>query len=102
MLQPNPESSGLTFDDDEGGALYDAAISVGDLDDAEEDDFELAFPGTAPLGVEMQIIDNTPETGELLSAKPFVQVTWADGVDPASGRPLEIPGARVMAFPGTS
>jgi quinohemoprotein ethanol dehydrogenase len=34
------------------------------------------------------------ETGELLSAKPFVQVTWADGVDPASGRPLEIPGAR--------
>ena len=28
------------------------------------------------------------ETGEFLSAKPFVTVTWADGVDPESGRPI--------------
>ena len=28
-------------------------------------------------------------TGELLSAKPYVEVTWASGVDPESGRPVE-------------
>jgi len=34
------------------------------------------------------------ETGELLSAEPFATVTWASGVDPVSGRPIENPGAR--------
>ena len=29
------------------------------------------------------------ETGELLSAEPYVEVTWATGVDPATGRPIE-------------
>lgn len=33
-------------------------------------------------------------TGKLLSAKPFVQVNWADGVDLKTGRPKEHPGAR--------
>jgi quinohemoprotein ethanol dehydrogenase len=32
------------------------------------------------------------ETGELLSADPFVNVTWAKGVDLASGRPIEAEG----------
>ena len=34
------------------------------------------------------------ETGELLSAKPYVPVTWATEIDLASGRPVEAPGAR--------
>ncbi|MEZ4281495.1 MAG: PQQ-dependent dehydrogenase, methanol/ethanol family [Myxococcota bacterium] len=29
------------------------------------------------------------KTGELISAKPFVEVTWASGVDPKTGRPIE-------------
>jgi glucose dehydrogenase len=34
------------------------------------------------------------QTGEFLSAKPFVdQVTWASGIDPKSGRPVESPAA---------
>lgn len=33
-------------------------------------------------------------TGEFLSGKPFVQVTWAKGLDPKTGRPIEQPGAR--------
>jgi quinohemoprotein ethanol dehydrogenase len=33
-------------------------------------------------------------TGELLSATPYVPVTWAERVDLASGRPVEAPGAR--------
>lgn len=31
-------------------------------------------------------------TGELLSAEPFAEVTWAKGVDLATGRPIEVEG----------
>ena len=34
------------------------------------------------------------ETGELLSARPYVPVTWASHVDLATGRPVESPEAR--------
>jgi quinohemoprotein ethanol dehydrogenase len=34
------------------------------------------------------------ETGELISAEPYVQTTWASHVDPETGRPVEIEGAR--------
>ena len=37
------------------------------------------------------------ETGELLSAAPFVPVTWATRVDLATGRPVETPEARFYA-----
>jgi quinohemoprotein ethanol dehydrogenase len=33
-------------------------------------------------------------TGELISAKPFVPVTWANSVDLKTGRPIENPNAR--------
>jgi PQQ-dependent dehydrogenase (methanol/ethanol family) len=32
------------------------------------------------------------ESGELISAEAFAPVTWATGVDPESGRPVEAPG----------
>jgi quinohemoprotein ethanol dehydrogenase len=38
------------------------------------------------------IIDR--DTGKLLSAEPFTKVTWAKGVDLATGRPIENPDAR--------
>lgn len=38
-------------------------------------------------------------TGKLLSAKPFVNVRWADGVDMNTGRPREVPGARYSNGP---
>ena len=34
------------------------------------------------------------ETGELLSAEPFVKVNWASGYDMNTGRPIENPAAR--------
>jgi len=34
------------------------------------------------------------ETGELLSAKNFVDINWASHVDMETGRPVELPGAR--------
>jgi quinohemoprotein ethanol dehydrogenase len=45
------------------------------------------------------------ETGELLSAEPYVKVTWAEGIDKATGRPIEAPGMRykdagIVVVPG--
>ncbi len=34
------------------------------------------------------------ETGELISAEPYVAVNWATHVDPETGRPVEVPGVR--------
>ncbi len=34
------------------------------------------------------------ETGKLISAKPFVETTWASSVDSATGRPVILPNAR--------
>jgi quinohemoprotein ethanol dehydrogenase len=47
------------------------------------------------------------ETGELLAAEKYVQVTWASHVDLATGRPVEVPeglyeGAPALVFPGPS
>jgi quinohemoprotein ethanol dehydrogenase len=38
-------------------------------------------------------------TGELISAEPFVEVTWARGVDKKTGRPIEVPAARYKDAP---
>jgi len=34
------------------------------------------------------------ETGEFISGEAFVNVTWATGLDPDTGRPIEVPSAR--------
>ena len=39
------------------------------------------------------------ETGELISANPYVQTTWATHVDPETGRPVEVEGARYVGGP---
>lgn len=36
-------------------------------------------------------------TGEFISAKPYIPITWATHVDPESGRPVETPNARYQA-----
>jgi len=45
----------------------------------------------APKNGFFYVVDR--ETGELLSAKPYVKVSWATGVDPETGRPIEAPEA---------
>jgi len=47
----------------------------------------------APKNGFFYVIDR--ETGKSISAKPYVSVTWASGIDPATGRPIENPEARV-------
>jgi PQQ-dependent dehydrogenase (methanol/ethanol family) len=39
------------------------------------------------------------ENGDLISADPYVQVTWATHVDPETGRPVEVEGARYKEGP---
>ena len=46
----------------------------------------------APKNGFFYVIDRTD--GELLSAEPFVEVTWASRVDMRTGRPVETPNAR--------
>jgi len=43
------------------------------------------------------VIDRT--NGKLISAKPFSTVTWATGIDLATGRPIENPAARKTSDP---
>ena len=50
------------------------------------------------------VLDRT--NGKLLSAKPFVPVTWASSIDMSTGRPVENPSARYkeqvdLQVPGT-
>ena len=47
---------------------------------------------TAPKNGFFYVIDRL--TGKLISATPYAKVTWATGIDVASGRPIEVPGAR--------
>jgi quinohemoprotein ethanol dehydrogenase len=46
------------------------------------------------------VIDRTD--GKLISAQNFVAVNWASGVDPTSGRPIEVPEARFTNAPFVS
>ena len=46
----------------------------------------------APKNGFFYILDR--QTGELLSAEPYVPINWATHVDLETGRPVEIPGAR--------
>lgn len=49
----------------------------------------------APKNGFFYVIDRTD--GKLISAKNFVPVTWASGVDPKTGRPIETPNARFQS-----
>jgi PQQ-dependent dehydrogenase (methanol/ethanol family) len=60
-------------------------------------------------GVDRKVIIQAPkngffyvldrESGELISADPYVQITWATHVDPETGRPVEVEGARYKEGP---
>jgi PQQ-dependent dehydrogenase (methanol/ethanol family) len=51
----------------------------------------------APKNGFFYVIDRA--TGKLISAQPYTTVTWAKGVDMASGRPIETPGVRYARNP---
>lgn len=47
----------------------------------------------APKNGFFYVIDR--ETGKFISARPYVTVNWASGIDPVTGRPIENPETRV-------
>lgn len=47
----------------------------------------------APKNGFFYVIDR--ETGKFISAKPYVTVNWASGIDPVTGRPIENPAMRI-------
>jgi len=47
----------------------------------------------APKNGFFYVIDR--ETGEFISAEPYVAVNWAEGIDPETGRPIENPETRI-------
>ena len=51
----------------------------------------------APKNGFFYVIDRA--TGKLISAKPYIAQNWAEGVDPATGRPIEKPGIRYEKNP---
>jgi PQQ-dependent dehydrogenase (methanol/ethanol family) len=51
----------------------------------------------APKNGFFYVIDR--ETGDLISAEPYVQTTWATHVDPETGRPVEVEGMRYKEGP---
>ncbi|XHR99097.1 alcohol dehydrogenase [Sphingomonas sp. DBB INV C78] len=54
---------------------------------------------TAPKNGFFYVIDRT--NGKLISAEPFVKVTWAKRIDLATGRPVEMPNIRYEKGPVT-
>ena len=54
----------------------------------------------APKNGFFYVIDRTD--GKLISAQNYVPVNWATGVDPKSGRPIEVPEARFANAPFVS
>jgi quinohemoprotein ethanol dehydrogenase len=54
----------------------------------------------APKNGFFYVIDRT--TGKLISAHNYVPVNWATGIDPTSGRPIEVPEARFADKPFVS
>ena len=51
----------------------------------------------APKNGFFYVLDRT--NGELISAAPYVALSWASGIDMATGRPIEVPGARYADGP---
>jgi len=62
------------------------------LADLEIDGRERKVLMQAPKNGFFYVIDRT--NGELISAEPFVETTWATHIDMATGRPVEAPDAR--------
>lgn len=52
----------------------------------------------APKNGFLYVLDRA--TGEFLSAEPFAKVTWAERIDPETGRPVENPGIRYQGKEG--
>ncbi|MFA7602690.1 MAG: PQQ-dependent dehydrogenase, methanol/ethanol family [Novosphingobium sp.] len=70
---------------------FDATMDI-QLADLEIDGKPRKVLMQAPKNGFFYVIDRTD--GKLISAEPYVTVTWATHIDKQTGRPVEVPGAR--------
>lgn len=70
---------------------FDAAMDI-ELVDLEIDGKLRKALVHAPKSGFFYVLDR--KTGELISAEPYTDVTWATGIDKKTGRPIEAPGVR--------
>jgi quinohemoprotein ethanol dehydrogenase len=70
---------------------YDATMDI-ELADLTIDGKPRKVLMQAPKNGFLYVIDRI--TGKLISAEPYVPTTWASKIDLATGRPVEVPGAR--------
>ncbi|MGH0030534.1 MAG: FG-GAP-like repeat-containing protein [Myxococcota bacterium] len=68
VLEALESGAGFTFEDGEPSpAIHPAGtVSVGDIDDFEDDDFRIAFPTDAYFAVGFFLVNNTQDAGEAL------------------------------------
>ncbi len=90
-------ADGWIFDDQETGASVFpvGALSVGDVDDFEDDDFDIQFSGARPRAVGFLLVENFRESGEVLT------VSGATGVllsIPAASLPVVSPSGAFVGF----
>ncbi|MBV1688323.1 PQQ-dependent dehydrogenase, methanol/ethanol family [Novosphingobium sp. G106] len=78
---------------------FDATMDI-ELADLKIDGKHRKVLMQAPKNGFLYVIDR--ETGKLISAEPYVPVTWASKIDLATGRPVEMPGARYDQGKGVS
>lgn len=81
---------------------YNAAMEM-ILADLEIDGQSRKVLMQAPKNGFFYVLDR--QTGELISAEAHAKVTWAEGIDEQTGRPIEVPGTRyengeVLMWPG--
>jgi quinohemoprotein ethanol dehydrogenase len=95
-------SSIVAINPDDGRMVWHYQTTPGDswdytatqhmiLADIEIDGYERKVLMQAPKNGFFYVLDR--ETGEFISAEPYVTVTWASHVDPETGRPVENPGS---------
>jgi quinohemoprotein ethanol dehydrogenase len=94
-------SSILALDPDDGRLVWYYQTTPGDnwdftatqhmiLADLTIDGRERKVLMQAPKNGFFYVLDR--QTGELISAEPYVEVTWASGVDSGTGKPVEVAG----------
>jgi PQQ-dependent dehydrogenase (methanol/ethanol family) len=104
----------LALDPDDGEYVWHYQTTPGEtwdytatqhmiLADLEIDGLSRKVLMQAPKNGFFYVVDR--ETGELISAEPYIALNWATHVDVESGRPVEVPGARyekakTIVFPG--
>jgi hypothetical protein len=69
---PPGEMKALVFNDNEGGASWNEAISIGDIDDYDNDDFEIRVSGSAKVyAIAFIMLSNT--TGDMEYLQVFAE-----------------------------